>query len=67
MVLGMEKLQKYLEGKKDADFARKIGISQSFLSQIKHGHRKPPLHVAGKIHKLTKGKVPSWCWEGEDT
>jgi transcriptional regulator with XRE-family HTH domain len=39
------------------DFANKIGISSSALSNYIHKRREPKPHIRAKIIALTKGKV----------
>lgn len=40
-----------------ADFARKIGISKSFLRQIETGEAKTPIYLARKIEAVTEKAV----------
>jgi DNA-binding transcriptional regulator YdaS (Cro superfamily) len=53
----MEKLKTYLKGQKKQDFAKAIGVSPSFLSQMLSGHRPAPDRVAQAIETETRGKV----------
>lgn len=64
---GMKQLQKYLEGRKKGDFAKDIGISPSFLSQILSNRRKPSLKLALAIDKATDGEVPASSWVEDAT
>ncbi len=47
---------------KQNEFARILGISEPFLSQLKNGSHTPSLEVAHRIAIETKGKVPMNCW-----
>ncbi|BDE03306.1 MULTISPECIES: transcriptional regulator [Pasteurella] len=40
-----------------AEFARKLGISKSFLCQVEKGYSKAPIELAKKIENLTSGVV----------
>lgn len=40
-----------------AEFAKKLGISNSFLSQIESGRAKMPLRLAKHISVFTEGQV----------
>ncbi len=44
------------------DFARELGISQSYLSEIASGAKRPSLNVAFRIERETEGKVPASSW-----
>lgn len=60
----MDHLKSYLAAAriKQTDFAAKVGISPSFLSDILHGNRTPSLATAGRIAEATRGKVPVSAW-----
>jgi transcriptional regulator with XRE-family HTH domain len=62
----MEKLQTYLIGKNKGEFARAIGKSPSYLSQILSGYRKPSLALMNQIAAATGGVVDlnSWADDG---
>lgn len=65
----METLQKYLEGRRKANFAEEIGTSPSYLSQLLSGHRRPSFRLMLKIQEATGGDVPVSAWveqSGED-
>ena len=62
----MESLKKYLEGKTKKDFAAKIGVSPSYLSQILSGAKSPQLDLAFRIEKATSGEVPATTWLKEE-
>ena len=47
------------------NFAKMVGISDAYVSDLKHGKRTPGLCVALKIERLTKGRVPVSIW-GEE-
>jgi transcriptional regulator with XRE-family HTH domain len=53
------KLNEYLEreNEKASDFAKRIGLSRSFLSLIISGKRNPSPRVALKIEGATRKKV----------
>lgn len=52
-------LKKYLKSKKisTVEFAALIGRSQSFVSQIANGKRRPSADVAMAIQDATRGRV----------
>lgn len=39
------------------EFAKKIGVSKSFLSQIETGRAKAPIEIAKKIEEITNQQV----------
>lgn len=45
--------------------AQAVGISPSYLSDIKKGNRVPSLRVAFAIEDATQGAVPARSWVGE--
>lgn len=47
-----------------AKFAKKIGISQTYLSQIENGHKDPSTEVLKKIAKAFKTPLPVMFWMG---
>ena len=47
-----------------AEFAKKIGISQTYLSQIENGHKDPSTEVLNKIAKVFKTPLPIMFWMG---
>jgi transcriptional regulator with XRE-family HTH domain len=55
----MENLQTYLKTHKANALAQAVGISQSYLSDIKKGYRVPSLRVAIAIEDATDGAVPA--------
>lgn len=57
-------LSEYLksEGIKQYVFAEKLGVSQSCLTQLLSGDRKPSLSLAVDIENITKGKVKCKIW-----
>lgn len=42
---------------KNHDFAKFIGIAQGYLSQIRHGDRKPSRYLALIIESKTNGEI----------
>lgn len=40
-----------------ADFAKRIGTSQAYLSQLAHGHRLPGMALAFRIVRESRGLV----------
>jgi transcriptional regulator with XRE-family HTH domain len=57
-------LKEYLTKKNisQEDFARSIGLSQPYISQLVNSERLPSLKVASKIETLTKGSVLATDW-----
>jgi DNA-binding XRE family transcriptional regulator len=55
----MEHLQTYLKTHKATALAQAVGISSSYLSDIKKGNRVPSLRVAIAIEDATEGAVPA--------
>jgi transcriptional regulator with XRE-family HTH domain len=58
----MEQLQTYLKTHKAKPLAEAVGISQSYLSDMKKGNRSPSLRVAVAIEDATEGAVPVRSW-----
>lgn len=58
----MEQLRIYLRKHKANALAEAIGISPSYLSDIKKGNRVPSLRVAFAIEDATEGAVPARSW-----
>ncbi len=63
----MNPLAKYLNaksaaGQRQADAARVFGISQSYLSEIASGLKRPSLDTAFRIERKTGGQVPASSW-----
>lgn len=46
-----------------AEFAKKIGITQTYLSQIEKGHKNPSTELLHKISEYTKVPLPIMCWK----
>lgn len=59
---GMKHLQKYLKTHKATALAEAVGISPSYLSDMKKGNRVPSLRVAFAIEEATDGAVPARSW-----
>lgn len=45
-----------------SDFARRVGVQQSTVNKIIHGHRKPSMRVAYAIEVATNGAIKSESW-----
>jgi transcriptional regulator with XRE-family HTH domain len=58
----MEHLKAYLKTHKATALAQAVGISSSYLSDIKKGYRAPSLRVAFAIEDATEGAVPARSW-----
>ena len=58
----MHTLKAFLEDKARGEFAKEIGISAPYLSQLANGTRTPSLRVAKKIEDATAGSVPVSAW-----
>ncbi|AWX14816.1 transcriptional regulator [Mergibacter septicus] len=53
-------LKKYLSNRPrgfKSEFAKKLGISKSFLRQVETGYSKAPIYLAKKIEKLTNKEI----------
>jgi len=63
-LVGMEQLATYLKagGIKRNEFARSVGISAPYLTQILGGLKRPSLALAFRIEQITQGAVPASCW-----
>ena len=59
----MEKLASYLKTHKAADLAKAVGVSDAFISDLRHGKRTPSLQVAFAIERETGGDVPVKAWD----
>ncbi|MGX2956404.1 YdaS family helix-turn-helix protein [Ursidibacter arcticus] len=40
-----------------SDFAKKLGISKSYLRQVETGYSPMPVYLAKKIEEITNGEV----------
>lgn len=49
-------------GANRAEWAKRLGISRSYLSDILNGHKTPSLELAAQIEELTSGKVMAAQW-----
>lgn len=47
-------------------WAKRLGISKSYLSDILNGNRTPSLELAGRISTLTEGQVSFESWLQSD-
>lgn len=61
----MEQLQEYLKGRRKGDFAKEIGVSGPYLSQIIHGVRRPSFDVMCRIEQATNGAVGLYAWRAD--
>lgn len=48
------------------EFAKRVGISQTYLSQIEKGHKKPSMDVLEAMAKDLKLPLPLMFWFGVD-
>lgn len=58
----MEKLRTYLSDKNKSQFAKQLGTSPSYLSQIMSGHRRPSYDLMLRIEEMTDGAVDLRSW-----
>ena len=63
----MNLLARYLTDKakaglKRAESAQSFDISQSYLSELESGLKRPSLAVAFRIERRTRGEVPASSW-----
>lgn len=60
----MSKLRTYRISieKTQAELAEMLGLSQSFVSKMESGAQLPPLDLAVRIERMTKGAVPAASW-----
>lgn len=49
-------------GESQAEFARRIGVSKSYMSELLSGGKTPSLSLALKIADATRGSVPVEAW-----
>lgn len=49
-------------GQSHAEFARRLGVTDSAVWRWAHGKRKPGIEVAFDIERLTAGAVPAASW-----
>lgn len=49
-----------------ASFARMLGVSEAYLSQLRRGRRLPSLSLAMKIERATEGEVRAAAWTAEE-
>lgn len=61
---GMEQLITHIKaaGLSRKDFAKSVGISAPYLTQILTGVKRPSLDLAFRIQDTTAGAVPAACW-----
>ena len=58
----METLSQYLNGKRKGEFARAVGISPAYLSQILGGMRSPSLSLMRRFSAASGGEVDLNSW-----
>jgi len=60
----MNALKTYLSGKRKGDFARTLGISPAYLSQLlsEKARRTPSFPLMVEIERATGGEVPVSSW-----
>jgi len=61
----MNKFHSYLKDKSRADFAKAIGTSPAYLSQMVTGHRRPSYAMMLKIELASEGCVDLRSWSPE--
>lgn len=61
---GMTTLKQHLkdQGRSLSAFAREIGISPSYMSEIASGKKSPPIKVVGAIEAATGGQFGLAYW-----
>lgn len=57
-------LVKYIQisGETRTAWAKRLGVSKSYLSDILNGNRQPGLNLAARIERETDGAVPATSW-----
>lgn len=58
----METLAQYLNGRHKGEFARAVGISPAYLSQILGGMRSPSLSLMRRFSAASGGEVDLNSW-----
>lgn len=58
------RLETYLKQQnlKQADFAKKVGVTPATVSRLLAGQLSPSLELAARIEEITKRKVPMRSW-----
>ena len=59
----MQTLKTYLADRKKSDFARKLRVSASQLSQYLSGERRPSYDRMLEVERLTGGEVTVQSWQ----
>lgn len=49
-------------GRPRADWARQLGVSEAYLSQLINNRKRPSLDLAIRIERITDGAVPARSW-----
>lgn len=52
-------------GMSRSEWAARLGVSKSYLSELENGKKRPSLEVAVEIERLTDGAVPAASWVPE--
>lgn len=60
MTNGARRLRKVFERPNQKDVAKRLGVSESFLSLLAAGKRTPSMAVAGRIQKELGIPVEAW-------
>ena len=58
----MTKLDTYLKTRTGREFARLIGVSEAYISDLRKAKRSPSLAIAFAIEDATGGEVPARSW-----
>ena len=60
----MSNLSEYIasKGMTRSEFAKTVGISAPYLSEILSGAKRPSLNLAFRIEGITGGEVPASGW-----
>ena len=60
----MSNLSEYIasKGMTRSEFAKTVGISAPYLSEILSGAKRPSLNLAFRIEEITGGEVPASGW-----
>jgi len=58
----MANLRSYLADRPKGEFARSVGISAAYLSQILSGTRQPSLSLMVRVHEASGGEVDLNSW-----
>jgi DNA-binding transcriptional regulator YdaS (Cro superfamily) len=56
-------LNEYLRNRSARELARKLGVSEAYVSQLRNSVTRPSLNMARKIKDATDGAVDYVDWE----